>query len=140
MRNKYSVNSHNHNRSIYSKLENVAKTFYNVENFLQRRSNIILTHCARWNVFGGPQTRRKGPLSGMRQFLTAESRLNLMKRFYFTLKTLLIFICRDFVGHLQKWLDKKSKVNFKILNVKNWEQIITVQILSNISRSKSNQL
>ena len=83
MRNKYSVNSHNHNRSIYSKLENVAKTFYNVENFLQRRSNIILTHCARWNVSGGPQTRRKGPLSGMRQFLTAESRLNLMKRFLF---------------------------------------------------------
>ena len=33
----------------------------------------------------------------------------------------MIFICRDFVGHLQKWLDKKSKVNFKILNVKNWE-------------------
>ena len=62
MRNKYSVNSHNHNRSIYSKLENVAKTFYNVENFLQRRSNIILTHCARWNVFGGPQTQLKGPL------------------------------------------------------------------------------
>ena len=52
----------------------------------------------------------------------------------------MIFICRDFAGHLQKWLDKKSKVNFKILNVKNWEQIITVQILSNISRSKSNQL
>ena len=59
--------------------------------------------------------------SGMRKFLTAESRLNLMKCFCFTLKTLLIFICRDFVGHLQKWLDKKSKVNFKILNVKNWE-------------------
>ena len=29
--------------------------------------------------------------------------------------------CPDFFGHVRKWLDKKSKGNFKIYDFKNWE-------------------
>ena len=48
-------------------------------------------------------------LSGPRQFLAAESNLNLMKNvFYFTLKALFvlkILNCPDFFGHVVKQLD-----------------------------------
>ena len=35
--------------------------------------------------------------------------------------------------------DKKVKVNFKMNDVKDWKQTITIHILSNISRSRGNQ-
>ena len=48
--------------------------------------------------------------------------------FYFTLKALFLlkifkflYFCIDFYGHLGKQLDKKTKVNFKIYDIKNWE-------------------
>ena len=47
--------------------------------------------------------------------------------------------CSEFFGHVGKRLDKKVQVNFKIYDVTNWEKIITIQILPNISRSKRNQ-
>ena len=60
----------------------------------------------------------QGPVSGMRQFLTTESPLKMMKNaFYFILKTffaLEIFSYLSWLfGYLEKLLDKKAKVNFK---------------------------
>ena len=53
----------------------------------------------------------KGPLLGLRQFLATESPLKtIKKRFLFHL-----FIA------LEKRFDKKTKVNFKIYDVANWE-------------------
>ena len=36
----------------------------------------------------------------------------------FVLRYLNVF--PDFFGHVEKWLDKKAKVNFKIYDVINW--------------------
>ena len=46
--------------------------------------------------------------------------------FYFTLKACFIVLrclnlCPDFYGHVGKQLDKKTKVNFKICDLKNQE-------------------
>ena len=27
----------------------------------------------------------------------------------------------DFLGYMDKWLDKKAKINFKIYNLRDWE-------------------
>ena len=52
-----------------------------------------------------------------------ESRFKMKKNtFYFILKDLFvfkIFKCLDFFGHVEKRVDKKAKVNFKIYNVTN---------------------
>ena len=56
---------------------------------------------------------------------------------YFMLKTLFvleIFTLSWLFGYVEKRLDKKTNVNFKIR-----QQIITIHILPNISRSKGNQ-
>ena len=42
-------------------------------------------------------------------------------------------------GHVGKRLDKKVKVNCKIMTPPTGKQIITMPIMSNISRSKDNQ-
>ena len=68
----------------------------------------------------------KGVLPGLRQFLATESPLKMMKNpFYFTLKTLFvlkIFISLSWLfGHVEKWLDCKDKVNFKIYDVTTWK-------------------
>ena len=61
----------------------------------------------------------KGALSGLKQFLSNENPLKMMKNaFYFILKALFVlkifeFLFRIFV-QVGKWLDKKVKVNFKI--------------------------
>ena len=86
----------------------------------------------------------KGTLAGMRQFLVTESPFKMMKNaFYFTLKVLFVFkIFRFFVltfGHVEKQLDQKDQVNFKICDVTNLKQTIAIHVLPNISRSKSNQ-
>ena len=86
----------------------------------------------------------KGTLAGMRQFLVTESPFKMMKNaFYFTLKVLFVLkIFRFFVltfGHVEKQLDQKDKVNFKICDVTNLKQTIAIHVLPNISRSKSNQ-
>ena len=67
----------------------------------------------------------KGRLSGLRQFLTTESSLKMMKNsFYFTSKALSVlkifkFFSR-FFGHVSKSLDQKEKVNFKFYNFIAW--------------------
>ena len=67
----------------------------------------------------------KSALSGLRQFLTAESPLKVMTNaFYFTSTALFIlkifkFLSRLF-DHVAKRLDKKDKVNFKFYDVPAW--------------------
>ena len=67
----------------------------------------------------------KGALSGRRQFLATESSLKMVKNyFYFTLKTFLVikifkFLFRIF-GHVEKPLDYKDTVKFKINDVTTW--------------------
>ena len=48
--------------------------------------------------------------------------------FYFTLKAIFVLLryskfCPDSYGHVGKQPDKKTKANFKISEVKNWETI-----------------
>ena len=49
------------------------------------------------------------------------------------------FLCPDIFGHVEKQLNKKAKVSFKIYYAINWEIIIIIHILPNILRSKDNQ-
>ena len=66
-----------------------------------------------------------GSLTGLRQYATAESPLKVMESaFYLILKTFFIlvvltFLCYPF-GYVEKELDKKAKVNFKISDVTDW--------------------
>ena len=88
----------------------------------------------------------KGPLSGLKQYLANKNPVKMMKNtFYLTLMAVLvlkIFIflnfCLDGFGHAEKLDDKKGKVNFKIYDVKNWKTLITIHIVSNVSKSKGN--
>ena len=89
--------------------------------------------------------RFKGALSGLRESLTTESPLKIMKNaFYFTLK--LIFALKIFwflsslFGHIEKQLNYKHEVNFKFYDVTVWEKTIAVTILPNISRSKDKKI
>ena len=56
-----------------------------------------------------------------------QSPLKMIKNpFYFTLKVLFIIsryldFCPHFYGHVGKQFDKRTMVNFKICNIKNWE-------------------
>ena len=47
--------------------------------------------------------------------------------------------CPDFFSYVGKRLDEKVKFNFKVYDVANWEQTITMHILPNISRNKRNK-
>ena len=63
---------------------------------------------------------------GLRQFLTTENPLKMMKNyFYLFLKALFVLkifkFCPDSFGHVRKRLDKKAQVGFKIYDVINWE-------------------
>ena len=83
----------------------------------------------------------RGVLSDLRQFLATESPLKMMKNAsYFTLKALFAPKIFKFLyylfGHVDKWLDQKGKVNFKIMT---WQPEKQLQYtLSDISRSKCN--
>ena len=64
----------------------------------------------------------KGALSGRRHFLATESSLKIVKNyFYFTLKTFFVIKIFKFLfqifGHVEKRLDYKDKVKFKINDV-----------------------
>ena len=64
--------------------------------------------------------RFTGKTSGLRQFLTIESPLKMMKNaFYFMLKALFILELFTF-GYIERWVDKKVMVNFKIYDFTNW--------------------
>ena len=65
-----------------------------------------------------------------RQFLGAKKALIVLKIFKYLFW---------FFGHVGKRLDKNAEASFKIYGVRNWEQIITIHILPNMSRSKGNQ-
>ena len=70
-----------------------------------------------------------------------KSPLNMMKKpFHFNLKVLFVLEIFRFLSWLfvEKMLDQKDKVNFKIYGVTTW-LTITIHILPNISRSKGNQ-
>ena len=72
----------------------------------------IQKNSAQFNLFWV-----KGALSGLRQFLAAESLLKMMKNAsYFTSKTLSFCL----FGHVVKRLDKENKVNFKFYDVTAW--------------------
>ena len=66
------------------------------------------------------------------------------KCFLFILKALFVLEIFRFLswlfGYVEKGLDKKAKVSFNIYDVTDWKTIITIQLLPNTSRSKSNQL
>ena len=63
--------------------------------------------------------------------------------FYFMLKTILfltIFTLLSWLfGCVEIRLDKKAKINFKIMTSETEQQIITIHTLPNISRTKGNQ-
>ena len=46
----------------------------------------------------------------------------------------------DFFDHVEKQLDKKAKINFKMSDVTNWITNITIHILSDFSKSNGNQI
>ena len=85
----------------------------------------------------------KDALSGLRQILATEVALKMMKNaFYFTLKSLFVLKIFKFLswlfGHVEKLVDYKYKINFKVYDVTTWETV-GIPILSNIPRSKDNQ-
>ena len=86
----------------------------------------------------------KDALSGLRQFLATGSSLKMMENcFYFTLKVFFVLKIFNFFswlfGDVEKLLDRKNQVNFKIMTSQLGKQTIAVHILLNISRSKGNQ-
>ena len=62
---------------------------------------------------------------------------------HFLLNALFILKIFDFLSwfmrHVGNRFNKKAKANFKIYDVETEKQIITIDILANISRSRSNQ-
>ena len=79
-----------------------------------------------WAYLGILQVSIKGALSGLRQFLATENPLKMIKNtFYLTLKALLVLNTFKFLswlfGHVEKWLDLKDKVSFKIYDVTTWK-------------------
>ena len=63
--------------------------------------------------------------------------------FYFKLEPVLVLEIFTFLSErfscARKRFDKKAMVNFKIMTSQTLQQIITIQILFNISRNKGNQ-
>ena len=86
----------------------------------------------------------KGPMSGMRQFLTAESPLKLIKNVsyfllgaFFVLELFTFFL--DFLVMYKNGLTKRLRLIPKFMTSQTGQQIMTIHILPNISRSKDNQ-
>ena len=68
----------------------------------------------------------KDAISGLRQLLATERPLKAMKNaFYFTLRALFLLKIFKFLfwllSHVEKKLDYKDKVSFKIYNITTWE-------------------
>ena len=87
----------------------------------------------------------KGALSGLKQSLSTKSPLKMMENaFHFTLTTLFVLKMFKFLSwlfrHVEKWLDSKDKVNFKIYDVTTWLKTIEIHKLTNISRRTDNQV
>ena len=75
----------------------------------------------------------KGPLLSLREFLTIESPLKMMKStFYFIIKVIFLLdiftiLSSDF-GCLENWLHKRIMANFKFITSQTQQQVITIHI------------
>ena len=83
-------------------------------------------------------------LSGLRQFLAAESLLKMTKKaFYFTIKPLFVLkifkLCLYFSVMQENGLIGKIKLISKFMTSQPDQQAVKINILTNISRSKENQ-
>ena len=90
-----------------------------------------------WNFF-------KDPLSGMRQFLTNERPLKMMKdAFYFMLKDLFILeiftLLFWFFGYVKNGLIRKLWLISKFMTSQTGQQVISIHVLPNFSSTKGNQ-
>ena len=86
----------------------------------------------------------KGALLDLCQFLSTESSLTVTKNaFYFTLKSLFVLkylnFCLEFLVMQKKSLIRNIRLILKFMTSQPEKQIIPMQILPNISRSKGNQ-
>ena len=82
----------------------------------------------------------KGALSGLRQFLTSESPLKIMKNgFYFTSKTLYLSFSLDFSVLQQNGLTRNIRLISKFMTSQPGKQTIVIHVLPNILRNKDNQ-
>ena len=84
----------------------------------------FLENLSSWIAFRILQKAFKPPLLGLRQFVTIESPIN--------------WFCRK-NDYVEKLLDKKVMVNFRILTSQTGQQMTTIHVLRNISGSKGNQ-
>ena len=85
------------------------------------------------------------PISGLRQFLSTESCLKMIKNiFYFMLKAFFVLEIFTFLswffGYVEKRLDKKVKLMRNFVTSQSEIQIITIYVMTNISRSKGNEV
>ena len=95
---------------------------------LKTQIPIFLLSVSAGALFGGAFSLwsiLKGSVSGLRQFLTIENPLKMMKNtFYFMLKVFFVFeiftILSWHLGYAEKRLDKKALVNYKICDVTDW--------------------
>ena len=75
----------------------------------------------------------KGKLSCLRQFLGTEHSLKIMKNTFLSFHFKSFFVLKIFqflfwiVGHIRKWLDKKTKVNFKVYD-HSFLQILSISL------------
>ena len=86
----------------------------------------------------------KGPLSGLRQLLSNDSPLKLMKNvFYFMLIAIFVLEIFTFLswlfGYVKIGMMKKLRLISKFMTSQTGQQIIPIHIFPNISRGKSNQ-
>ena len=86
----------------------------------------------------------KVPLSGLKQLLTTDSPLKLMKNaFYFMLIAIFVLEIFTFLpwlfGYVKIGMIKKLRLVSKFMSSQTGQQIIPIHILSNISRGKGNQ-
>ena len=86
----------------------------------------------------------KGPMSGMRQFLTTESPLKLIENVsyfmlgaFFVLELFTFFL--DFLVMYKNGLTIRLRLIPKFMTSQTGQQIMTIHVLPNISRSKDNQ-
>ena len=74
----------------------------------------------------------KGPFPGLREFVTTESSLNMMKNDFYVVVKAFFFFLKIFT--ILSWLFGHADVNLKIYDVTDWKQIVTLHILPNIYR------
>ena len=111
-----------YSRSGYLNLCNKSLDFSGSLNYKSQKGTAYIVHLSLRKY------RRTfiGPLSGLGQFLRIKNPLKITKNiFYFMLKAIFVlkylYFCPDVFGHVEKQLDRKNKINFKIHDVTDWE-------------------